>query len=228
MNVTKDRSPSALEKWDRQNSFRLSCEHDRTAGLYSDACHEALSAPAEPPPGMSKRSQLVRRPWLEVDFGERAAQWVLTLVVLAAMMLVSTIHTYFNQRRPRPGNGASAPRDVEHETTSGRTRRRNEDKDDTGTVIRREISTGFVTGLSLVAPVILSYAAAVAKQEHLPNVGWKSFSVAVVLSSTLLFTAMLSCTTVTRRLEVFGAAAAYVITYRVDDPLLLDLIFVTC
>ena len=56
LDITKDSPLSPQESWELQNDFRLSCEYDRRAELQSDACDLALSKPASPPPGISKRA----------------------------------------------------------------------------------------------------------------------------------------------------------------------------
>lgn len=79
--VKKDSPPSPQELWELQNDFRLSCEYDRRAKLQSDACDLALSKPATPPSGISKRALQERSVRQGFEFVGYNFKWVFKRVL---------------------------------------------------------------------------------------------------------------------------------------------------
>ncbi|GAB7329187.1 hypothetical protein MBLNU13_g01006t1 [Cladosporium sp. NU13] len=79
--IKKDSPPSPQELWELQNDFRLSCEYDRRAKLQSDACDLALSKPATPPPGISKRALQERSVRQGFEFVGYNFKWVFQRVL---------------------------------------------------------------------------------------------------------------------------------------------------
>lgn len=125
LDITKDSLPSPQETWALQNDFRLSCEYDRRAELRSDACDVALSKPASPPPGISKRApherRVPRRPELGID---DAIPLLMTALIAGTVMMSVAIHkapSHSREEQPiaRSGAPSSTPTKEQNAARTG-------------------------------------------------------------------------------------------------------------
>ena len=204
LDVTKDSSLSAHEKWELQNDFRLSCEYDRRAGLHSDACDLALSKPASPPPGVSKRALHEHRALQDVMFVDYIFQWFWPTVVLGTA--IASIAFYkapshsceqqYITCPDRPSSTSRKEQDAVRSRPSDQPRNKGDGK---SPITRDEIVLGFMTSILFFAQ--LAFILSLVKHIRLIKSAYESESTMLTVLEILsaLWTLLLCYTSVKLR-----------------------------